>query len=279
MPHFAIPNVLSSVDLEARGFALIDPDYVASRPSWVGGSISHYDANFLSGLVQYLAPARVMEIGVASGWSSAVLLRSLNASVPEGEFKLTAIDLFEQYYLDPSKKTGDVVGVMEQDLLPKYELIVGDLAVDAAAAIENLDFLFIDAHHMHPWATIDLLSALHALKRGSWVAMHDINMCMLPKNAHRNRGPFYLYHLWPDQKINSTQQPSMIGAARLDRMPEEYLPFLIELLHTPWEVSIDQAVADRLAALIGKHFGQSYVQEIQSACLAQNAALTARQAK
>lgn len=279
MPHLAFPSILSSVDLEKRGLAVIDAAYVASRPSWVGGAISHYDTMFLSGLVQSLTPRRVMEIGVASGWSSTVLLKSLKHAAQGTNFQLIAIDLFEGYYLDRSKKTGALVEIMEPSLSNNYKLIVGKPAVDSAASVSGVDLLFIDAHHMHPWATIDLLSSLHALSRGSWVALHDINMCMLPKNDHKNRGPFYLYHLWPDQKINSTQQPSMIGAAHLERNPEEYLPFLVELLHTPWEVKVDQPVVDRLAAQIGKRFGANHAAAILSACAAQNALLTPRLAK
>lgn len=270
MPHFAFSAPLNSLELETAGAKLIDAEYIRRRPEWVGGSISHYDAKFLSGLLQHIAPKRVVEIGVASGWSSAVILRSLGAVHKDG-FSLTGIDLFEDFYLDKSKKTGGAVSIVEPTLVKNYNLITGMLAIDGAEELFGVEFLFIDAHHMHPWATIDLLSMLPALKKDCWVALHDVNMCVVPKNKHQNRGPYYLYNLWPDKKINSTQIPSMIGAVNLERDPIEYVPNLVELLYTPWEVEIDRGATQRLSENLARRFGRELGEVVLAACNDQNA--------
>lgn len=265
MPHIVLEGVLNSSQLEVVGGRLINRDYIDRRPPWVGGQISHHDSIFLSGLVQTLRPSKCVEIGVASGWSSSILLASLRR-VREKDFHLFGVDLFENYYLDKSRLTGSVVDTLEPDLRNRFSLLTGRYAFEAMSDVGKIDFAFIDAHHMHPWASLDLISVLPFLDQESWVALHDLNLCRLERHKHKNRGPFYLYYLWPDSKINSTQEPTMIGAIQLCVKPAEYMPLILEILCTPWEVKIDNGVIEGLASFIEVHFGDEVRQKFVQIC-------------
>jgi predicted O-methyltransferase YrrM len=263
MPNLDLHRTITVAGLEGRGVEALGADFGAKRPDWAKGTISDYDGKFLAGLAHFANVRHVVEIGVASGWSSAVLLKAL--STLDGERKVTGIDLLPGYYLDKAIPTGRAVDEAVPDLLSGYRLLTGRLAFDAMADVGKVDFAFIDGHHMHPWATLDMISVLPFMERGRWVAMHDLNLCTFERHRHMNRAPFYLFYMWPDQKLHSTQQPTMIGAVLLERSPADYLPTLLEILYTPWEIDVDDAALSRLSTFIGEHFGSSWSEEFSEA--------------
>jgi len=263
MPNLELHRFLTAAALESRGVDVIGSDFHSRIPSWASGNISPHDSRFLAGLANFANPRKVLEIGVASGWSSAVLLKAISGL--GGERKVTGVDLSPTYYLDPSIQTGQAVEETVPELMPNYELLTGRLAFDAVREVGPIDFAFIDGHHMHPWATIDMLSVLPFIERGRWIAMHDLNLCTFERHRHMNRGPFYLFYMWPDQKLHSTQLPTMIGAVVVDRNPADYLPTLLEILYTPWEIDVDPADLSRLSALIGDHFGDAWSRKFAAA--------------
>lgn len=263
MPNLELHRSVTAAALERRGVDAIGGDFQSRLPSWASGNISAHDARFLAGLANFANPRRVVEIGVASGWSSAVLLKAISGL--GGEREVVGIDLSPTYYLDPTIPTGRAVDETVPELLSNYRLVTGQLAFDVTPHVGSADFTFIDGHHMHPWATIDLLSVLPIMERGRWIAMHDLNLCTFERHRHMNRGPFYLFHMWPDQKLHSTQVPTMIGAVVVDRTPADYLPILLEILYTPWETDVDPVDLSRLASLIGDHFGDMWSQRFAEA--------------
>lgn len=262
-------SVPDTARLEMQGSRLIGEGYLARKPQWTQGEISPRDSSFLSGLVQNLAPRRSVEIGVASGWSSSVLLTSLHEARGK-DFHLSAVDLSENFYLDNSIPTGAVVSQMEPGLRDNYSLFTGKYAFEAMQEIGEVDFGFIDAHHMHPWPTLDLIALLPFIRQGTWVAMHDLNLCRYERHNHSNRGPFYLYYMWPDAKICSSERPSMIGAVRMDSNPADYLPFILEILCTSWEVKVEPGALGRLLDFIGEQFGFEWYKKFSAVCHSEN---------
>lgn len=65
--------------------------------------MSDGERRFVHGLFRYFQPKRVLEVGVAEGGGSIVLL---NAMEDMPETSLTSIDLMEQFYGDTSKEVG-----------------------------------------------------------------------------------------------------------------------------------------------------------------------------
>lgn len=265
MPQTEIHRRITSEGLEIRGDGLLSREPRLVAPDWIGGNISAYDARFLTGLIDFSRPKSLVEIGVASGWSSAVILNTLRQTHGADSFSLHGIDLFEEFYLDSARKTGAAVAEVVPDLLSYYHLRTGRISPAAMADVGKVDFAFIDAHHYHPWTALDFLSVLPFMSKGRWVAFHDINLCVFERHKHTNRGPFYMFHLWQDTKLQSTQNPAMIGAVMIERRPEQYLRDLLEILHTPWELSLDQKDLDTFAQHVGNHFGDPWKRKFEHA--------------
>lgn len=263
MPYLEVHRNIGVTTLETRGAGVLGPGFQAKLPSWAQGNISEYDARFLAGLANFANPRNAVEIGVASGWSSAVLLKAL--SPLGGEREVIGIDLSPTFYIDSSIATGQAVEEVVPDLINNYRLLTGRLGFDVMPEVGEVEFAFIDGHHMHPWATLDMLSVLPFIGRGRWVAMHDLNLCTFERHKHTNRGPFYLFYMWPDQKLHSTQNPTMIGALLIERSQVDYLPILLEILYTPWEVDVDHATLTRLSSFIASSFGPDWSEKFTQA--------------
>lgn len=231
-------------------------------PEWAVGSISFHDAMFLYDFVRGLKPRRVIEIGVASGGSTAFLLMALaDAGVPmldeRGEPTLQSFDLHPWCYFDYAKPVGSAVLEMAKHLWKGLRLRTGCTAVDAGRiwAHEPVELAFVDADHRHPGTTADVLGLMPALAPGAWVVLHDIR---LPEAARREEerigkqvdwreqhGAEWLFEAWPREKIcggtvNTGMGGTNIGAIRMPLAHEAPVTAadLRELIARPAEVAL-----------------------------------------
>ena len=51
------------------------------RPKSVVGGISNEESYFLYNIIQTFNPKNIVEVGVASGWSSSIILMAVNLSL------------------------------------------------------------------------------------------------------------------------------------------------------------------------------------------------------
>jgi predicted O-methyltransferase YrrM len=226
---------------------------LAKKPDWVGGNINAIDVQFLGNLIEKVKPVNIIEIGVASGFSSSIMIASAISN--RADFKtLKAFDLFESYYLDSSRKTGACVYDMIPDNLELFDLRTGVITAEIdAIELNEFEFAFIDANHMHPWASLDLLAIIPFLKENSWVALHDIFLNTVERHKHKNRGPYYLFNLYQGLKEMSSNDPATIGAVFIQDK-NKIAKMLIEILYTPWEVSISTDHCEKFIDHISKYY-------------------------
>jgi hypothetical protein len=250
------------LDELGRGDAL---QWMALRPAWAVASISEYDAAFLYGAVTEVKPIKILEVGVASGWGSCIIMHALKSAGVDN-FAFHGVDSVARFFYDEKYATGQCVAQMMPECLSRYHLITGCVIADAIQAIgPDIDFAFIDADHMHPWASMDLLAILPYLKRGACVALHDLSLCRKADQLHKNRGPKYLYEGWEGEKMHSVEYPTMIGIIRAEADGTEMLGTLEDILYTPWEVPIDPARLDRIAVLVDRAYGSEWGERIRRA--------------
>jgi len=228
------------------------------RPSWAVASISLLDAAHVVGLVKAIKPKKLIEIGVASGWGSVILMDTLR-DMGVHDFEYVGIDISSRFFHDPAFATGQAVDELLPDLTSNYQLIVDKSAGQVIHEIgDSIDFGFIDAHHMHPWALLDFLSILPYMAQDSWVALHDLNLSRKAKHKHKNRGPKYLFEGWTGDKVHSIEIPTMVGAIKIEDSTELYLDSLLDILYTPWEMSIHRQYLDPVIRIIDQFYGNTW---------------------
>ena len=211
-------------------------EILTRRPAWVQGGISGGDSEFLLELVSGVDPRVVLELGVASGASSAALLFALDQLGPADGRRLLSCDVRPTCYFDADRATGSAVDEMHPHRRTPWLLDTNTDArrISEALPAASVDLTFIDANHSHPWPLLDLLHITHIAKPGSWVALHDIELPRLhPK--YQVHGPQWLFEAWPFNKIHGIDNSTNIGAVQLPENLQDLIPMSLALLDRPWE--------------------------------------------
>jgi hypothetical protein len=158
-------------------------DLCRTRPKWITGSLSGDDARFLFRQALETRVDEAVEIGTASGFSTAVLAHAFHFRATAGrapkDWRVRSYDILERLYFDHDRRVGDAAReILPESVLDHVEFNAPATAVDVGEryAADSIGFLFVDANHKHPWPVLDLLAVLGALRPGATVLLHDINL-------------------------------------------------------------------------------------------------------
>lgn len=222
--------------------------------------MSEYESAFLTGLIKEKRPKKIVEIGVASGYTSSIILNQLNKN--NEEFQMFSLDLNELFYRDRREKTGFFVNkvIKELNINPeKHTLLTGKYAVQYAEVIgSGIDFLILDTVHSLPGEVYDFLAFLPLLEIGAVVVLHDTNLHHLypakelPNSSYSNCALIsavvgekfnpiidnnsFNFSLSNDAKRNSSQKrkPANIGAIIINLDTHNYIQNVFQLLMLNW---------------------------------------------
>jgi predicted O-methyltransferase YrrM len=218
------------------------------RPAWVEGFISLADARYLHERLTQDHEGAVVEIGTASGVSTAIMRFSLDPSE-----QLYTYDISPQFYAAPERRTGEAAETMLPDDLVKRisfrsPAMAPDLAVDHGA--NAIGFLFLDASHKHPWPTLDLLAVLDQLRSGAEVVLHDVNL-PLHNPQHQLWGAKYLFDGLDVVKQLAPEDDDVpnIGSCFVPADKQQLRDQLLRILYAhEWECEIDPQTVARFLA-------------------------------
>lgn len=205
-------------------------------PPWATGYVSGADAEFLADMVAAHQPRTIVELGVAAGASSAVLLYALD-QLPLAEARaLYSCDVRPTCYFDEAYETGQACREMYPEPRARWhrEFEMDARGVRTLLPAASVDLTFIDANHSHPWPLLDLLHVSAFAKPGSWVVLHDVDL-PIHHPEHQVFGPRWLFQAWPFNKVKGVGQWVSIAAVQLPDDPARLVPTALSLLTKPWE--------------------------------------------
>lgn len=137
--------------------------------------MSAWQLSFLCGLIKENHPEKIVEIGVAAGGTTSVIMNCV--STLDMNTEIYSLDLNAKLYYDKSKNTGYLATECNR-LLPekvKHYLYTGGISVEFLEKIgDGIDFLILDTAHVMPGELLDFLACLPYLKRNAIVVLHDI---------------------------------------------------------------------------------------------------------
>jgi predicted O-methyltransferase YrrM len=222
---------------------------LAARPKWVSREITKDEAEILALEIWRCSATSAIEIGVASGFSSAVVLACLRTASSDAQ--LYAYDLSPECYFDKDRVTGQAVAEIfgSED---NYNLITGVTSADIKSVPEQVRFIFIDASHRHPWPSLDLLSLYRFLQPGGVIGLHDINLPLQSRNAYRQNGPRDLIRAWIGEK-RIYKKGVNIGFVDSTSKAEVF-ESICRALQVDWDRAIDDKLLSKYLPL-AEHFG------------------------
>lgn len=208
-------------------------------PAWTQGGIAAADAEALLELVRRVQPARVLEIGVGAGVSSAALLYALDTLPPGAGRALLSVDVARTCYFDPRYATGAAAAAM-YPVRPGRSRWILDVGTDARRVRATLtpgsiDLLFVDGDHRHPWPLLDVLHLAPWMRPEAWIALHDIALARVLPGCLQH-GAEWLFAAWPANKIAGTGAAENLGVVQLPAALSRLVPMAIDLLtRYSWE--------------------------------------------
>ncbi len=223
------------------------------------GSAGATDLLFLHDTIAASRPASFLEVGVASGLSSAFLGRFLELN---GGERYVGIDVSERFYGDPTKKLGFFV----ESLLPHpsigFQIKPRHSVLDLESVAEGFKFdaCFIDANHKHPYPLVDTLLVLPWLSEGAWVLHHDLTLWSR-QTSPVGIGPKYLFDcLAADATRSADPETGNVFRFRYSGRAEDYVAAFCDCMRMPW--TIKQAMAKGESRRIRKLLQRFYPPEV-----------------
>lgn len=210
-----LPNPLSAEQLE-RIEKVVTAYFSKGLTGIFGGPILAGDGVAIAAIMEMVRPAAMIEIGVASGFSSAFILgyAEIAGLLKDGETFLHSIDLMKEHA--PDKPVGSYLRSHYPMLEPYWDL---QTEVTTATLLRGKADIklppgpvlaFVDGGHNHPWPIVDLIYLHKHLPQGSWVVLQDTRMmerwiadCVIhgvPSPAPVRGVDFAVSH-WPGTKM------------------------------------------------------------------------------
>lgn len=238
-------------------------------PRWVQAETLPADLLFLHDMARCARARRVVEIGVASGLSTSIILHALASGGSPlkdsaGRTAVQSVDILEHVPWDKGTRIGAAIPEVVPDLAHGVTIHTRKTALNIPEIVEpgGADFAFVDGAHSHPWPALDVLMLSRVLRPGSWIVLHDIALAERALIAARAlnldsvdfgaRGAEYLFEFWPGEKIRGVGDCWNIGAIRVPPDGSFRPEHLRDLLAVPWETGLVLPAIEALHAMIGK---------------------------
>lgn len=188
---------------------------------------------FLCGLIKKYAPEKILEVGIAAGATSLVLLNAIKKLGLSS--KMYSVDLSEMYYMDNTKNTGFLLKeAASYGLdLTNHSLLLGKVAAARMEGIgEGIDFLILDTTHQLPGEVLEFLALLPYLTKDAVVVVHDTAHHFYTPNGYASS---VLFHsVVADKFLNNANGYVNIAAFRLNEDTRKYIADVFAGLFMPW---------------------------------------------
>ena len=237
------------------------------------GTISLSEIKFIWSHIKEEKPTCYLELGVASGFSTAFTLLAMDTLFPSSS--LIGIDINDKWYLDPKRKTGYLVDEIIGTPKCNYELYTKNWIADLEEILNGrkVDLAFIDGNHAHPWALIDTILLLPFLQQGTVVIYHDVS---LYKKDPGGISPYHVFANINDEKIQVSKPTyENIGAIRFNKAPQSYEKELISIIKKDWTIPtpLSDYFIKPILEVVKKYYSPKFYSEFANALKKQNTKL------
>lgn len=238
------------------------------------GSVSVSDLLVLQELIKQRRPKSLIELGMASGISAAILAQIMEEN---GGEVLHTVDYDNTFFGDRRKENGFLIDVIAPECSVQITKHPFTTSLDVGEKISGtFDFGFIDANHRHPWPTIDTICLYPLMNKGG-ILVYDDYALFRHQLPPLGIGTKYLYDQIPDQFVEKHDAVCDVGWLKgeldevvtfdtsLDQKSAERA--FIDALHLPWTdhtfVKSDKHIR-KLQGVAAKHYSKKFASELDA---------------
>jgi hypothetical protein len=205
---------------------------IIENSGWLLGGNEPY---FINGLIRKFKPKNCLEIGVANGGSSILILNAIK-DIPDSN--LISLDFNTQLFIDQSKKTGYRVKQYFPELTKKWKLLTGQQPHKFLIKLNmKFDFVFLDTVHSAPGEILNFIELLPFLNENAIFVLHDL-LWHLDRKRNFFPSNVYLFPVIYGDKVLLKNKDGSIGntgAIFLYKNQEKHYLDYFFLLLSFWE--------------------------------------------
>lgn len=152
------------------------PQYVSSQ-GYKEPEMSEWQSAFLCGVIKAIRPKKILEVGVAGGGTTAIILQTLEEIGQP--YKMHSVDIAEKFYKDKTKATGFLAMFAKENIFGNlrgtHEFYLGRYLPQVIDEIGgDIDFVVLDTIHFLPGEVLDFLAVLPYLTADAVIVLHDV---------------------------------------------------------------------------------------------------------
>ena len=138
------------------------------------------ESAFLCGAIKQFRPKKILEVGVSTGGSTAIILQALEDN--GASYEMHSVDILKKWSDSNTEDIGFLVTFAKENNLINseglrglHEFYCGKILPQVIDKIGgNIDFVILDTVHFLPGEVLDFLAMLPYLKDGAIVVLHDM---------------------------------------------------------------------------------------------------------
>lgn len=220
-----------------------EPRNILQKMSEPYVEMSSEDHGFLCGLIKKYSPKKVVEVGVAGGATTAVIMNCLSM-IGKKEAVMYSVDLNEGCYRREGKRTGWQLEEVRNclDNYQNHTFLLGKMLPQVIHEIgADIDMVVLDTVHALPGEILDFLCIFPYLAENAIVVVHDIT-----RNFSEHRYSFatkiLLDAVSGEKYFNLADRLPNIGAFRITEETRLNIENVFSALSITWGYPVDAGI-------------------------------------
>lgn len=139
--------------------------------------MSEFETAFLCGLIRERKPKKIVEVGIAAGGTTAIILQCLKTLNFNKLSELYSVDICELFYRGDGEKTGYLAEIAKEKLNSTFQhnYFLGRTLPSVLDEIgDGIDFVILDTTHSLPGEVLEFIAIYPYLSPDACVVLHDI---------------------------------------------------------------------------------------------------------
>lgn len=239
------------------------------------------ERQFVLECIEDKKPKKILEIGVAAGANSTLILDFLEKHNSLNSTAFYAIDYNKTYYRDLEwgggvttknpRESGFLVDLLVPHLKDYYRVYKGGYCANYLENVgDSIDLCIIDTVHAQPGEGLDFLMVLPYLSENATIILHDIAYHTMDFDSrHHNICALLFLSLFGKKTIprpydNYGIAFQNIGACVLDSDQSRFHEYYFRILHFPWVYMPSKEDMSVFKKHIAKHYSQEFIEAFSS---------------
>lgn len=234
--------------------------------------MTRFELATLCGLIKLKNPKNILEIGVASGGTSLIILNTLH--MLNLNSKLYSCDINERYYANKEHETGYAVKKYSPKLVNNWQLFCGKTVANFLPVInQKFDIVILDTMHSVPGEILDFLCILPYVNEGSIIILHDTLLHYLLNKMFI--ATQLLFSCVVANKFDFKDNSNKAGAANISAFSinndtRKYIRNIFDALLLPWSYIPSKDIMEQYDNFIFSNYPPELYNIFRKACIVYN---------